>query len=262
MPSAKTETPKNPQALTVVDSIPLNRAGKSFSDRQITDGFNRADQAKKNFQIECIRTGLMLQVKKSELKHGQFKPYIEKLQNGRALPNSFPNKGNAISFSDGQKCSALHFSARYRTAVIYMKLAEYFSKWLNDKGQSVSLSDEGVMALLSPSAKNRKVAYKIADAFVGDRSLRRMLNDLRQAEKAAAEEGKSKKKPDNRKPDEIRAETREVIREDIAESINSLRKILKRPGIEFLEPEDFEEFSDHLKYTAKEYATLAGYTNK
>ena len=137
-----------------------------------------------------------------------------------------------------------------------MKLAEYFSKWLTDKEQPVTLSDEDVMALLSKSAKKRKVAYKIADDFVGGRSLRRMLKDFRQAEKVAAEEGKPKRKPDSCDPDQIRAETREVIREEIAEHINSLRRILTRPGIQFLEPTDFEEFSDHLKYTAKQYAAL------
>ncbi len=241
----KTAISKKPTALVprvkpdipqIVDTEPLQGARKTFSDKEIAEGFVRADKAKKNFQIECIRTGLMLQVKKAELKHGQFKPYIEKLQKGSALP----------------------FSASYDSAKVYMKFAEYFSKWLNDKEQPVTLSDEGVMALLSKSDKKRKEAYKIADDFVNGRSLRRMLKDFRQAEKAAAEEGKPKEKPSNQSPDQIRAEAREVIREEIAESINNLRRLLTRPGIEFLEPTDFEEFGDHLKYTAKQYAALGG----
>ncbi len=221
-------------SLEIVDAKPLEGRRKTFSDKEIAEGFIRADQAKKNFQIECIRTGLMLQVKKSELKHGQFKPYIDKLQ----------------------KCSTLHFSARYRTAVVYMKLAEYFCKWLNDKGQSVSLSEEGVMALLSQSAKKRGAAYKIANDFVGDRSLRRMLNDLRQAEKAAAEEGKPKKKPDKRSPDQIRADAREAICEEIAGHINSLQDTLKRPYLQYLKVEDFEEFGDHIKWVGNEFLKL------
>ncbi len=111
MPTPKTATTKKPTALQIVDAEPLQRARNTFSDKEIAEGFIRADEAKKNFQIECIRTGLMLQVKKAELKHGQFKPYIEKLQNGRALP----------------------FSISYRTARVYMELAKYFSKWLIDK---------------------------------------------------------------------------------------------------------------------------------
>ncbi len=114
------------------------------------------------------------------------------------------------------------------------------------------------MALLSTSSKARKAAFSIADNFVDGRSLDRMLKDFRQAEKAAAEEGKPKEEPSNQSPDQIRAETREVIREEIAEQINSLRRLLTRPGIEFLEPTDFEEFGDHLKYTAKQYAALGG----
>ncbi len=245
MPTPKTATAKKTKALVprakpytpkIVDAEPLQGGRKTFSDKEIAEGFIRADEAKKNFQIECIRTGLMLQVKKSELKHGQFKPYIEKLQNGRILP----------------------FSISYRTARVYMELAKYFNKWLNDKSESVTLSEEGVMALLSPSSQARTVAFGVANNFVDGRSLDRMLKDFRQAEKAAAEEGKPKRPPDKRHPDIIRAETREVIREEIAESINSLRHLLTRPGIEFLEPTDFQEFSDHLKYTAKQYAELSG----
>ena len=235
MPTSKTATPKKTQDLTVVDSIPLQGAGKTFSDREITDGFNRADQAKKNFQIECIRTGLMLQVKKSELKHGQFKPYIDKLQKGNAFP----------------------FSVSYDSAKLYMKVAEYFSKWFTDGSKAIEVSSEGVFSLLSSSNKDRKAAFKVADEFVNGRSLRRMLKDFRQAEKAAAEEGKPKKKPDKRSPDQIRADAREAICEEIAGHINSLKDTLKRPAYMIhLKVEDFEEFGDHIKWVGNEFLKL------
>ena len=243
-------------SLEIVDAKPLEGRRKTFSDKEIAEGFIRADEAKKNFQIECVRTGLMLQVKKAELKHGQFKPYIEKLQNGRTLPFSGGQKGNTLPFSKIQNSTNLDISINYETAKLYMYLAKGFSKWSNEKSATFSFTNRGVFALLSDSSAERKKAFEIATDFVGGRSLRRMLKDFRQAEKAAAEEGKPKKKPDKRSPDQIRADAREAICEEIAGHINSLQDTLKRPYLQYLKVEDFEEFGDHIKWVGNEFLKL------
>jgi len=154
----------------------LKAHGKTISEQQLADCYSALEESRSEYQTRAILFGIMLLAKKASLKHGKFKPYLEKL---------FQNR-SALRFSD--------FDKSYRTIQVYMQLAKRFLWKIETNGflEEVIESDQTapqitarqVLDLAETGNANEDLFIELQE-FVQGRSLRRMLSDFRQAEKDA-----------------------------------------------------------------------------
>ncbi len=161
----------------------LRSAGEKLTGAQIAEVVRATEEQRATFQGSAVRTGIFILAKRLTLKHGEWQPFCAEVWT--AL---HPNRQRAADLTPAERDN---FARSLRD---YAFLAQHFIADLEQgafagDGRDAALTapaveaDE-VLALALPSTRARAITERI-EAFVGGRSLRRMLQDFRRAESAS-----------------------------------------------------------------------------
>jgi len=156
----------------------LKERGKAITDAQITTAIGQVEQARQDFQVQAILTGIMLLAKKSSLKHGEWSVYLEKV---------FSKTGARSCFDISQYRRYMLLAKRFLWKVETNGFLDEAvdSDQLNLNATAVQVMD---LALSDATDESLQPLFDKLSDFVAGRSLRRMLADFRQAEKDAEDE--------------------------------------------------------------------------
>lgn len=174
----------------------LKSLAEQATDERIGSALQRCEEARGQFHFAAIECGLLLLARKQTLRHGQFQKFAA------GVWGSYQKQ-------IGSACPISNHDNFTRSMRRYMFLAQHFLADLEQKafqpeeGSRVEagpeIQPEEVMSLAT-LPKERRVAVGSAIAqWVGGRSLRRMLIDMRRAESAAEVEEASEAASSRRK---------------------------------------------------------------
>lgn len=244
----------------------LQAAGKEVTDEQIGAALAAVDKAQSDYTSLAILTGVTLLKKKCSLKHGQWKPYLERLA---AKDDRVKQAGNTRLLSESKSAARCTFPESYRSIAIYMHLAKRFladceqRKLLQKDGWAGEAFEQSLDVLGFVRGEMGMVDQ--VKAYVGGRSMRRLLIDLREADKDAMEEEIEEQRHQARLDgtDKTPAQAVEQLffAAWVQEKAQLDDKLFKRPDLESLptamKARYFEDLAETLRAKAEQAETFA-----
>lgn len=159
-------------------AIALQHAGSALADADIAAAFNEAELARQHFGVSAIVAGLMLLAKKETIPHGKWQRYVEKtlLQ---------------------KRSTAALLPETFRTVQLYTNLAKRLLLQLENRtwekpqvrSHYTPEQQEALAAVAPAELIDAPLSCREAiERIVAGRSIRRLLEDFREAQQMAAAE--------------------------------------------------------------------------
>lgn len=230
----------------------LKESGKLINKDTIAMFHERVEKTRRDFQVNAIMFGMVCLAKKASMKHGQWRPFLESLQNGRGSAN-----------------------LSERSTQVYMQLAKRFlshlesgsfDKEMHDRRLGRMTVDDFAMVINGGCQGIDELIERMTQ-FVGERTLDRMLKDFRQAEKDALHEEDGEDTPDAQ--DEESGDTsprldREQLvfnfKEEIFTNLKKADELLHSddPRVQLLKKEDLKDLWDYHRTRLHELESKFG----
>lgn len=234
----------------------LKTAGKALKDADIAEAFNEAEMARKNFATSALVAGLMLLAKRETFPAsgrkcaGKWQSYLEKV-----LASNSCRSAAAIGL----------MPEAVRTARTYLNLARRLlyqlenrtwempqarNHYTPEQKEALAATDPATLVGQPMSARQH------IERIVAGRSIRKLLEDFREAQKMVDEEDTTNDPPPP--PENTAAFVQQELWKDWTNAVQHVEDLLENEHAHYLDPkEHWTKIANNLERQAKRARELA-----